>query len=198
MCKDSPETDIPLIPSSARRQRPLKNAHVNSLLLPLAGELRREKGAETYDLSAREPREPKDSKVQRKPVGRPPSDSTLASQERRASPRKTAPASHAQASLLHQRVVSEEDILFEDDPSDFVVDDSYSDFEALALESPPKKKGGLLRGPRSPAKPPPAELAVIDLTSPQKECPQTVRPVTPPPAPLNDSFGDNSPGRLRL
>lgn len=194
-CQGSPEAITLLTLSNARRQRPLKLAHVNSLLLPLAGEFRREKGADRYDLSEREAGAPKDSKLPSKPVGRTPPDS---SRNHRASPRKTGPASHANASLLHQHIVSEKDASFVDDLSGFVIDDSYSELEQPALRSPQKKNDGLFRRPRSPAKPPPSGLTVIDLTSPQKECPQKIRPVTPPHAAPNEGFDEDSAGRLRL
>lgn len=183
-----------------RKQRPLKLAHVNSLLLPFAHEIRRENLTGSCGSNRGKLCGPKDKHWQRKIQERSPEEESPAYTTKRPSSREAGRKLFAHAPLLSHRSspnLSDEESSFVDHLSDFIVDDSASDIEAPSSHSPHKKEG-LLRISKSQAVRPLSERLVIDLVSPKKTLPKSSRPETPPPGPSQEPLDEEYVGKLRL
>lgn len=187
-----------------RRQRPLKIAHVNSLLLPLT-----EKSSCRLDY-AQDTGRPK-PKIGDWPTHSPSPKKSKGGQENgigkddqlRSSPRKAAkrPVDYS-AITLSQEEDPETNFgsLSEDHLSDFIVDDSDSDSEAAPVWPPSKSPTRSQKRNGSSQKPfrPPDLFPIIDLSSPEKAIRESTLPQTPPKDPLDVSPGDEHLGRLEL
>lgn len=186
---ESQRAPVPVTASgSPRRQKPLKLVHVNSLLLPLASEFRRGNGADAEGSNGEITETNKKMGQRRTSIELIAFGDTRPSRKTRPSPRKINPGFY----------FSDEDISDEDSMSDFIVDDSASNFELPVPRSSRKGTNGLVGRPRSPAKST-SRHQVIDLTSPEKARSMSARPVTPPEAASRkDALGDEFLGRLKL
>ena len=170
---------------SPRRQRSLKLIHVNSLLLPLASELRRENGVDAEDSVGEITGTNKKREQQHRVAA---SENTQISRKGRLNSREIKPGFY----------FSDEDISDEDSMSDFIVDDSASDLEVPVPRSPRKNTNNLATRPKSPAKSM-SKYQAIDPISPEETRPTSARPVTPPEAASQKgAFREECLGRLRL
>lgn len=184
-----------------RRQRPLKIAHINSLLLPLTGpipqRLEEIKGRTSMEekitkgsirvLSHDKQRDGKDNE----------------SVKLRSSPRK---AVRERVDYSTYALVQEDDLRLHSDSSsqdhfsDFTVDDSDSDLGTPPLRSPSKHTKRIQKGDSSghvafrPLEPSP----IIDLTSQEKPSSVDSRPHPLPCDPFNDRSDEDTLGHLRL
>ena len=186
-----------------RRQRPLKRAHVNSLLLPIANETRQDREifppGESSQIQTYEPqrrRSPFETGSENK-VKKAPDDI-----RKRSSPRKAAQISSAHSQIQSQSNSSlpmDEDNSSEENMSDFIVSPSDSDLETLPVRSPRRKKmEGFARGSKSQSMAMASDDSVIELCSPRANDFEKKRSETPPPGPSHESFDGDCLGRLRL
>ena len=204
-----------------RRQRPLKLAHVNSLLLPLV----KEKNNRRDGTSSVSPDRSRKNQIdKKKPCGllgrglslvekSPKSEDGVEKEApdeiwKRASPRRKA----AQISSAYFHVRSPdhrnssgllpmgEDNSSEENMSGFIVSQSESDMEAPPVRSPRRKmKEGFSRESESRNKTgSSAHSVIVDLLSPCGENPRHKRPETPPSGPSHEVFDEDCLGRLRL
>lgn len=194
-------------PESRRRQRPLKLAHVNSLLLlPVVRDIRQDGGGfgpddEASGIGTCEGRSPCEIQAENRVENR----AEKASEDivrKRSSPRKATQISSAH---LYEQSQADGGLFVGGDTSsgenlsDFVVSRSESDVEAPPVRSPRKKaKEGFARESESRNKTLSSAHSVIDLLSPQANNSQHKRPETPPPGPSNENFDEDCLGRLRL
>ena len=174
---------------SRRRQRPLKLAHVNSLLLlPMVYKDVRLNGgggfATDEETSGMGTWDPRGREIQSENRGR--VEKVPDKIRKRSSPRKAA-----QISAARFHVPMDEDGSSEGNMSDFVVRDSESEVEAVPVRSPRRKaKEGFVRGSKTIS----SDQSVIDLLSPQANN----RRETLPPGPSHENFDEDCRGRLRL
>ena len=183
---------------SSREQRPLKLAHINSLLLPLTNEFRREKSTSLFLEGGTLRNE--DEGI--RPGCRWSGPSNVHHHGRRMSPRKRAQQSAPSTEVfLEPRMcasVLEEESECEDNLSDFIVDDTASESDAppgclprRKNKNPREEQSSLVKGASSGGR-------VVDLTSPRKVMTQDERPETPPPGPSFEYWSDDCNGQLRL
>jgi len=187
-----------------RRQRPLKIAHVNSLLLPLTGstpqrlkEVQGHTGTEEKTTKGSFRTSSQDKQRDGKDNGNS-EDVKL-----RSSPRK---AVRERMDYTTYTLVQENDLGPHSDSSsldhlsDFIVDDFNSDLETPPLRSPSKNTKRIQKGDRSgltafrPHKPSP----VIDLISQEKFSTVHSRPQTPATDLFSDRSDEDTLGHLRL
>ena len=194
----------PKTAAQSTRQRPLKIAHVNSLLLPLtSGTLRHAKDARNHDDTEAEAEEQisgplgqekeKDCKENRK--GK---DNRL-----RSSPRKAVkvPTDYSTFDSVQEKELDlGDESSSEDHLSDFIVDDSASDLEAPPVRSPEKdpKRFQKSNSSTQPASRSHKPSSIIDLTSPEKPIKGIARPQAPPRGPFEDRFDEKDFGHLQL
>lgn len=186
-----------------RRQRPLRIAHVNSLLLPLTNpspqrlkDIQGRTGTEGkivkgsfIALSQDKHRDGKD-------------DGTSEGIKLRSSPRKAVRerVDYSTCTPVHENDCGlHSDSSSQDHLSDFIVDDS-SDLETPPLRSPSKYTNRIQRRDNSgltafrPHEPSP----IVDLTFPEKPSTVDSRPQTPPSDAFNRRSDEDTLGHLRL
>lgn len=183
----------------SRKHRPLKIAHVNSLLLPLVKQTPElPKGRQCFE----------DESKAVKPLAEqfcndtPPAAGGDNAQKLRSSPRKTAkpPVTYNAFLSVHEKELGiDDEETSEDHLSDFVVNDSDSEIEKLLLQSPTKTPRRLQgqslstdTGHRV------RRNSIVDLTSPEKPCKEVARPKTPSRNSFEDPLNQENPGHLRL
>jgi len=181
-----------------RRQRPLKIAHVNSLLLPLTGSTPQR----LKEIQGHTGTEEKTSRGSPRVLSHK-DNGNSEGVKLRSSPRKVVRqrVDYSTYTLGQEKDLSlHSDSSSQDHLSDFIVDDFDSDLEAPPLRSPSKYTKRIQKGDNSgltafrPHKPSP----IVDITSPEK--PNTVdsRPQTPPSDPFDDRSSRETLGHLRL
>lgn len=199
--KDTPLNSKPNVSPGSRRQRPLKLAHVNTLSLPLADEFGVDKKSiSVVSRGTNPPDFEEDERTRCEPLKKITTTDSLALTAKRSSPRKTVQSSFAFTGFRPQRdnvQASDEDSSFEDNLSDFVVNDSASDIER-PRKRPPRKKTGVASGSNSQTVRASSDHSVIDLTSPKKSHSSIIRPETPPLASSNEPFDEDCFGQLKL
>jgi len=186
------------------RQRPLKIAHVNSLLSPLTGstpqrlkEVQGHTGTEEKTTKGSFRASSQDKQRDGKDNG------NSEDVKPRSSPRKAVRerVDYSTYALVQNNDLGlHSDSSSQDHLSDFIVDDFDSDLEAPPLRSPSKYTKRIQKGDNSgltafrPHKPSP----IVDITSPEN--PNTVdsRPLTPPCHPFDDGSSREILGHLRL
>ena len=185
-----------------RRQRPLKLAHVNSLLLPIANEIRQERdffpNESSRNQTSEPPRRRSPFETQSENKGKKAPDDI----RKRSSPRKAAQISSAHSQIQSQSnsdLPMDEDNSSEENMSDFIVSQSDSDLEAPPVRSPRRKKmEGFARESKSQSLATASDDSVIELFSPRANVSHNRRSETPPPGPSHESFDEDCLGRLRL
>lgn len=198
--RNTPRNSKPVVSPGSRRQSPLKLAQVNPLLLPLADQFGYDRKSglviSTEDVPPHFGNKQLPSEASKKTI----TEKRLTFTEKRSSPRKAVQGSFAFTAFRPQRnsvQASEEGNSFEDNLSDFIVNDSASGIESSQKRSPRKWKG-LASGFNSQRIQPSSDHSVIDLTPPKKPHSSTNRPETPPQASPGEPFDEDCFGKLKL
>ena len=185
-----------------RRQRPLKLAHVNSLLLPIGNGIRQDSDFPLDESSQNKTCEPP---RRRSPFETQSEDKVKKGPDevrKRSNPRKVAKSSFVHSRVRLQPQSSppmDEDSSSEENMSDFIVSQSDSDLENPPVRSPRKKKmDSFARESESQNTAITFDHSVIDLLSPPTSNPQSKRSETPPPRPSQETFDEYCLGQLRL
>lgn len=175
-----------------RRQRPLKIAHISSLLLPLSGPILQRLEEIQGHISTAEKTTEGSTRVL-----------SHDNQKLRSSPRKAVRerVDYSTYTLVQEdELAPHSDSSSQDYLSDFIVDDSNSDLETPPLRSPSKYTKKIQKGDSSGRATfqAPEPFPIVDLTSQEKPSSVDSRPQTPPSDPFNDRSDEDTLGHLRL